>query len=46
MSYENKNANEGRICLFDSHTNSVEHIASFAHDLSSWEVATAKDKVD
>ena len=46
MPYRNGRTWEGRICLFDSHTNSVEHIASFAHDLSSWEVATAKDKVD
>ena len=36
---------EGRICLFDSHTNSVEQIAKFTH-LWPWEVATTKDKVD
>ncbi len=37
---------EGRICLFDSHTNSVEQIAKFTNCLPPEEVAAAKDKVD
>ena len=46
MHYKNNNGiNEGKICLFDSHTNSVEQIAKFTH-LWPWEVATTKDKVD
>ena len=43
--YDNNGSWEGRICLFDSHTNSVEQIAKFTH-LWPWEVATTKDKVD
>ena len=46
MHYTNNDVNEGIICLFDSHTNSVEQIASFTNKLLSHEVATAKDKVD
>ena len=46
MHYEGDNIWEGRICLFDSHTNSVEHIANFTNYLSPWEVAITKDKVD
>ena len=37
---------EGRICLFDSHTNSVKQIARFSTWLRSYEVEIAKDKVD
>jgi len=45
--YENNNGiNEGKICLFDSHTNSVEQIAKFTNYLWPWEVVTTKDKVD
>ena len=46
MHYENGNIWEGRICLFDSHTNSVEQIAKFTNYLALYEVATTKDKVD
>ena len=46
MDYENDDSEEGRICLFDSHTNSVEQIAKFTNSLLSDEVATTKDKVD
>ena len=46
MPYKNGNIYEGRICLFDSHTNSVEQIARFTNCLGSGEVATTKDKVD
>ena len=46
MTYKNNNVSEGRICLFDSHTNSVEQIARFTNYLQSYEVATTKDKVD
>ena len=37
---------ERGICLFDSHTNSVDYIAKFTKDLASYEVAATKDKVD
>ena len=46
MDYTIEEIWEGRICLFDSHTNSVEQIAKFTNYLSSYEVATTKDKVD
>ena len=46
MSYKNDKIWEERICLFDSHTNSVEQIARFTNYLQSYEVATTKDKVD
>ena len=48
MPYKNNDnfVREGRICLFDSHTNSVKQIASFTKYLAPWEVATTKDKVD
>ena len=46
MPYKNGNIEEGRICLFDSHTNSVEQIAKFANSLRSDKVATTNDKVD
>ena len=45
MHYKNYNIEEERICLFDSHTNSVEQIAKFPNYLESCEVATTKDKV-
>ena len=44
--YENGTTWEGRICLFDSYTNSVEQIARFTNLLPPNEVATTKDKVD
>ena len=37
---------KGRVCLFDSHTNSVKQIANFNNCSRSCEVATTKDKVD
>ena len=46
MPCKNGNIDEGRICLFDSHTNSVEQIVKFNNYLRSYEVATTKDKVD
>ena len=46
MYYENDDVKEGRICLFDSHTNSVKQIANFTDYLWPYEVATTKDKVD
>ena len=46
MSYTNNDVREGRICLFDSHTNSVKQIAKFTESYGSYEVATTKDKVD
>ena len=45
MPYNNNDILEGRIYLFDSHTNSVEQIAKFTTYLASYEVATTKDKV-
>ena len=47
MPYKNNDdfVSEGRICLFDSHTNSVDYIAKFTDYLSPWEVVTTKDKV-
>ena len=47
MLYKNDNfVNEGRICLFDSHTNSVEQIANFTNQLFTYEVATTQNKVN
>ena len=46
MPYKDSDVIEGRICLFDSHTNSVEQIAKFTSYLLTYEVATTKDKVD
>ena len=46
MPYENGEIWEGRIYLFDSHTNSVEQIAKFTSYSLTYEVATTKDKVD
>ncbi|PAV62824.1 hypothetical protein WR25_17845 [Diploscapter pachys] len=43
--YENGDAREGRICLFDSHAISVEQIAEFTNYLQAYEVATTKDKI-
>ena len=46
MDYQDDDIEEGRICLFDSHTNSVEQITEFINYLRSYEVATTIDKVD
>ena len=46
MPYRNGKTVEGRVCLFDSHTNSVKQMAKFTENYESYEVATAKDKVD
>ena len=46
MDYKNNNIEEGRICLFDSQSLSVEQISEFNDDLMSYEVAATKDKVD
>ena len=46
MGYGNGSIWEGKICLFDSHTNSVEQVAKFTIFLAPNEVATTKDKVD
>ena len=46
MSYGNDRSGEGRIYLFDSHTNSAEQIAKFTDHFWPWEVATTKDKVN
>ena len=46
MPYRNGDIWEGRICLFDSHTNSVEQITRFTNYLALYEVAATKDKVD
>ena len=47
MHYEGGYQNwEGRICLFDSHTNSVEYMAKFTNYLGLGKVATTKDRVD
>ena len=46
MLYSNGPTWEGRICLFDSHTNSVKQIARFSTWLRSYQVDIAKDKVD
>ena len=48
MPYKNNNdfVSEGRICLFDSHTNSVEQIARFTEYYEPYGIATTKDKVD
>ena len=46
MPYKNDNIWEGKIYLFDSHTNSVKQIANFTNYLRPYEVVTTKDKVD
>ena len=46
MPYKNGEIWEGRICLLDSHTSSVNRIARFTNCLGPDEVATTKDKVD
>ena len=46
MPYKSDKIVEGRICLFDSHTNSVDYITNFTNYLLQIEVATTKDKVD
>ena len=46
MPYREGFIGKGRICLFDSHTNSVEQIARFTKYLEPYEVATTKDKVN
>ena len=46
MLYEKDGIYEGKICLFDLHTNSAEQIAIFTNYLWPWEVVTTKDKVD
>ena len=45
MPYENNNIYEGRICLFNSHTNSVDYTAKFTSWLLPYKVATTKDKL-
>ena len=37
---------EGRICLFDSQNHSVENIAKFNQNYSTYEVATTQNKVN
>ena len=46
MPYKNGNIWEGRICLFDSHTNSVKQIAKFTNHYHLYEVATTQNKVN
>ena len=46
MSYKNNEIEEGRICLFDSHTNSVKQIENFTEHYAPYEVATTQDKVN
>ena len=44
--YRNNNEHEGRICLFDPSTCSVEENAKFQNDYQSHEVATTQNKVN
>ena len=46
MDYKNNNISEGRICLFDSHTNSIEQIEKFHNWYWPYEVATTQNKVN
>ena len=46
MDYKSSNVNEGRICLLDSHTNSVEQITKFTNHYEPYEVATTQKKVN
>ena len=46
MPYTNDNIWEGRIYLFDPHTNSVKQISKFTNYIFAYKVATTKDKVD
>ena len=46
MYYENDDVKEGRICLFDSHTNSVEQIAKFYNYYFVVAIATTKNRVN
>ena len=45
MYYGNGDVREGRICLFNSHTNSVEQIGKYTGHYGSHEVVTTKNKV-
>ena len=44
--YENNDGKEGKICLFNSYTCSVEEIGKFHNDYYSHEVATTQNKVN
>ena len=44
--YSNNDEDEGRICLFNSFTYSVEEIAKFQNYYFPYEVATTQDKVN
>ena len=44
-SYSNNDEDEGRICLFNSHTCSVEVIAKFHNSYSPYQVAATQNKV-
>ena len=46
MEYRNGGTWEGRICLFDSHTNSVKQIAKFTNYSESYRVAATENKVN
>ena len=46
VSYRNGRTWEGRICLFDSHTNSVKQITKFTIPYELYEVATTQNKVN
>ena len=46
MYYTNYYIKEGRICLFDSHTNFVKQIAKFTEHYDPHEVATTQNKVN
>ena len=44
--YSNNGKIEGRICLFNSYTYSVEEIAKFKHLYWPYQLTTTKDKVN
>ena len=44
--YQNDYKDEGRICLFNSHTCSVEEIAKFHNWYWPYEIATTKNRVN
>ena len=45
-SYSNNNEYEGRICLFNSYTCSVEEIAKFHNRYTPYQVAATQNKVN
>ena len=46
MLYTNAKIGEGRVCLFNSHTNSVKQITKFTNSFLQYQVATTQNQVN